>query len=109
MLPATLQGAFSRLTEALDSQPGLAETLHVRWAAGGAANRSVGALSAALAATIDLLEAELGALTQSTADGAELGQLFGQPAGEILFGWVAASTWRRDVRLAPVLEIALKH
>src|SRR4051794_29569660 len=66
MLPVTLQGAFSRLTEALGTEPKLPEILQSRWAAGGRTSRSVVDLSAELVATIDLLEAELSMFTQST-------------------------------------------
>src|SRR5262245_13367687 len=39
MLPLPVQGAFSKLTEALRSQPALAQTLHARWVEGGRTSR----------------------------------------------------------------------
>jgi tRNA A-37 threonylcarbamoyl transferase component Bud32 len=106
MLPVPVQGAFGKLKEALGAQPDLIELLRARWAAGG---RTSPELSADIVATLEMFEPELATLTQSTDDSAALGKLFGQDVGELLFAWCSASTWRRDVRLAPVLAAALEH
>ncbi|MBX3204442.1 MAG: serine/threonine protein kinase [Labilithrix sp.] len=108
MLPVPVQGAFSKVIEALGEKPELAEALRARWSAGGA-RAAASAISADLAATLDVLEVELPTLSRSKDDVAALGRLFAEPAGELLFTWCAASTWRRDVRLAPLLAFAAQH
>ena len=112
MLPVPVRSAFSTINEALASEPALMEALRARWAAGGRARRGprvVHALSAELATTVDLLEAELPTLSRSNDDIAALGKLFAEPAGEVLFTWCSASTWRRDTRLAPILTFAARE
>jgi eukaryotic-like serine/threonine-protein kinase len=108
MLSAPVQGAFSRLTEVLANEPGLAEALRTRLRGGARAARGLAAstLTADVAAIVDILESELPTLTQSKDDAAALAKVFAGPAAEILFTWCAASTWRRDVRLAPLLAAA---
>ncbi|MDF2692226.1 MAG: Serine/threonine protein kinase [Labilithrix sp.] len=108
MLPVPVQGAFSRLTEAVGSDPKLIEALQARWG-GGARHprgRVANDLSADIGATLDLLETELPTLTQSKDDAAVLAKVFAGPSAEVLLAWCAASTWRRDVRLAPLLAAA---
>src|SRR4051812_6647066 len=98
MLPATLTAAFATLTALLDQRPDFADSLRTRWRVGGrevGAAPTLGELPAA-----DLLTGALPPLTQSQV--AALGALFAEPAGEVLFSWCAASTWRRDVQLAPL-------
>ncbi|MBX3216741.1 MAG: serine/threonine protein kinase [Labilithrix sp.] len=106
MLPVPVQGAISKVIEALGEKPELSEALRARWAPGGARGA---ALPADLAAMLEVLDVELPTLSRSKDDVAALGALFAEPAGELLLTWCAASTWRRDVRLAPLLAIAARH
>jgi serine/threonine-protein kinase len=54
----------------------------------------------------DRLGDGLSALTYSESDVAALGELFREPAGEVLFSWCLASAWRRDAQMAGLLAIA---
>jgi serine/threonine-protein kinase len=99
MLPDQVQAAISTLTELLSEQPELGEAVRVRWRTGHEHVNS--GLPAA-----ELLGDQLPALTHADDNIAILGKLFDGPAGEILFLWCSASTWRRDARLSPLLTIA---
>ncbi len=100
MLPDQIQGALSTLTALLAQRPDLSEAMRVRWRAGGS-ERAEGELPAA-----DALWEHLPALTHSNEDIILLSKLFDGPAGEVLFLWCAASTWRRDASLARLLAVA---
>jgi len=103
MLPGPVQDALSTLGAALMSRPDLGDSLLARWRAGG--KRRDGDLPADVLAAADLLGNALPALTQGEGHVA-LGKLFAEPAGEVLFSWCAASTWRRDVHMAKLLATA---
>jgi serine/threonine-protein kinase len=101
MLPPQVQGAFSKLIEALAAQPGLKDAVRDRWRM-----QAEGGEDDVVTAAADQLGRELPALTQSQGYVTALEDLFVDPAGELLFQWCAASTWRRDARLAPLLSVA---
>ncbi len=85
------------------SRSDLGDGLLSRWRAGG--KRLDGDLPADVRAAADLLGNALPALTQGEGQIA-LGKLFTEPAGEVLFEWCTASTWRRDAQMAKLLAAA---
>ena len=101
MLPDDVFAAFSTLTAALEANPGLADPLRVRFRSVG---RAAADLPKELRDAADLLTTALPGLTHD--DAASLGALFGEPAGDVLFAWCAASTARRSASLAPLLAVA---
>ena len=104
MLPAAAHEAFSTLAAALGGRPELGNAVRSRWRAGGEAMAVD--LTADVRAAADRLGALLPALTQGEGELSELGNVFAGDAGEVLFSWCAASTWRRDARIAKLLTIA---
>ncbi len=102
MVPAHVQAAFATLTALIEQRPELADVLKRRWSVGGRAG-ALAKLEGELPAA-DLLVKELPPLT-ITAPSA-LSALWDEPAGEILFMWLSASVWRRDVAMARLLESA---
>ena len=99
------QSALATLAEVLETHIELAESLRARWlpdpGAGG-----YEALPPEASRAANLLAATLPPLTESDADLAALGKLFAEPTGGMLLSWCRASTWRRDTKLAPLLECA---
>ena len=108
MLPANAQEALSTLTSAFNERPELVSAVRTRWRGGSriAAGEEASELPEQLRAAADLLAEALPAETRAAADVAVLGELFAQPAGDVLFAWCAASTWRRDTHIARLLAIA---
>src|SRR4051812_46953642 len=101
MLPAPAQEALSTLTAAFGERPELVETVRTRWRGGSRiAFDHANDLPEDVRAAADLLAEALPAETQTPSDIAMLGELFAQPAGDVLFAWCAASTWRRDTHIA---------
>ncbi|RYZ04907.1 MAG: serine/threonine protein kinase [Myxococcales bacterium] len=98
--------ALTVLMRALTEQPELEEPVHERW-------RSPKTPSAAL--TPELLAATdaLGAALFTTALPGEpvsfLAKAFTEPSAPVLLLWCYASTWRRDIQLAPLLLLASKQ
>lgn len=129
MLPAPLLRAFEALAEPLTTRPEIASAARALWRAGGRPTAKVAAhLDGEL--PLSVLEPTRAVLTEPLRDAAlelsallpmltydgeavpELGALLsdpGDPNGTVLFAWMAASTWRRDTRLAPLLAIAATH
>ena len=110
MLPEAAQGALSALALALQQDPLLGRSLSRRWGRHGLADDTdapAQALSADVSGAADRLAALLPALTAAADSAALLGGLFEQPEGEVLLVWCRASTWRRDVQLAPLLARAM--
>jgi serine/threonine-protein kinase len=62
-----------------------------------------------LALAVDRLADELPALTLVEGDVALARKLFAGPLGDPLLMWCAASTWRRDAKLADLLTAAASH
>jgi serine/threonine-protein kinase len=109
MLSAELDGAFHALGAALATNPALEAELVARWLPRAVARPSLGELPAELeAACIRLLE-ELPPITQSTAGITALSPLFADVRAVPLLAFCAASTARRDVRLAPLLVAASRE
>src|SRR5919205_899470 len=108
MVPTQAREAFSKLTAALAANPELENALRVRWHAGGrdgtaASTQRDAEMAEDLRADADLLAETLPGLTHSPEDIAALGELFEEPAGEVLFTWCSASAWRRDTQVARLL------
>jgi serine/threonine-protein kinase len=111
MLSAQLQTALAALTASMASFPELEEALGVRWRGG---NREGGQfhlaveITAEQRAAADAVAAELPALSRSDAGVASLGEILASPEGAVVLAWCAASAWRRDVRMAPLLSVAAR-
>lgn len=109
MLPGQVQQALSTLTSAVAERPTLQGALYGRWRAASSAaavDPGTGDLSEELRAAADALDRAMPPLTRSQVGLADLGALFGEPAGEIVFTWCAASAARRDARMARLLTSA---
>jgi serine/threonine-protein kinase len=108
MPPSPAEDALSTLTDAITKNPELNEALRARWRAGGdvAHEKTEPGLPENLHAAADLLGESLPVASQSDEEIVGLATLFAKPAGEVLFSWCAASTWRRDAQIAKLLEIA---
>ena len=104
MLPAPVQDALSTLATALLGSPALHAALYSRWRA-ASIDRS-GSLAEEVRAAADALDRAMPTLTRSQNGIAELGQLFGDPRGEIVLTWCAASGARREARMARLLGMA---
>jgi eukaryotic-like serine/threonine-protein kinase len=101
--------ALAVLMQALTQQPELEEHVHERWRSrsGGAGAPSV--LSAEVAKAADTLGQDLLALAQPGQDVSSLSKPFGEPAAPVLLLWCYASTWHREIALAPILTLAAKR
>jgi hypothetical protein len=113
MLSEQAQDALSALAVSLAAQPELDEAMRLRWrgrARDGTTERLTAPLPADLSAAADVLGSALPALTQAAGEVTALGDLFADPTGgAVLLAWCAASTSRRDARLARLLAIAATH
>ncbi len=98
--------ALSTLTEAILARPELGAVLGARWRRRGPAEDGDASLSEEIRDAANRLAQTLPAATQSDPQVASLGALFDEPEGEVLLAWCAASVWRADVRLAPLLAMA---
>jgi len=107
MLQPRAEEALSLVARAIAARPDLESALGDRWRAGGAAVRSAG-VPEEVAAAAEVLGAALPALTRTADSAPALGELFAREAGDALLCWCAASAWRRDTQLAPLLEIAVR-
>jgi serine/threonine-protein kinase len=102
-------GALSTLAAALAARPELGDAVRARWSSDGvdaAIERSPGELPEGPRAAADAAAQALPPLTHSDSDVSALGELFANPAGDVLLSWCAASTWRRDVSMAKLLALA---
>ncbi|MDB4996025.1 MAG: hypothetical protein JWM74_3457, partial [Myxococcaceae bacterium] len=109
MLPPPIEDAASSLVAPLSTSSEDGDAVRIRWRAGerdAKAKRLESDLPKEIRAAADLLEQMLPELTQSDAGVAALGALFAEPRGEVVLSWCASSTWRRDVQMAPLLELA---
>jgi hypothetical protein len=95
--------ALSTLTEAILARPELGAVLGARWRRRGSTDDGDAGLSEEILDAANRLAHTLPAATQSDPQLAALGALFDEPEGDVLLAWCAASVWRADVRLAPVL------
>jgi serine/threonine-protein kinase len=114
MLRAQAEDALSTVAAAVAAEPELEAALAARWRgpeSGEERRQAAGPLPelpSDVAAVVDLLASGLANLSQVDADVDGVAALLraGSPAGKVLFTWCAASTWRRDARLAPLLRTA---
>jgi serine/threonine-protein kinase len=95
------------LTAVLAARPHLAGALRARWRPGGGGKGAEASEALAVDAcrAADGLGRALPALTQSNDAVATLGSLLPTPAGDVLLAWCAASAWRSDVRMSPLLAL----
>ncbi|NUP12061.1 MAG: serine/threonine protein kinase [Polyangiaceae bacterium] len=110
MLPQKVRDALSGLTQAFADNPDVEPAVVARWRAG---SRRAGATSHAdvsedVRRLADTLSTELPAFTHHEAGSVALGEVLGGADARALFAWCSASTWRRDINLAPVLEAAAR-
>ena len=102
MLPEKVQGELATLTAAARESPALFARLHARWRRAD----TEAELEEAVRSAADALDEVLPGLTQSESGRAALAKLFGEPPGEIVLTWCAASGARRDARMAELLKAA---
>jgi eukaryotic-like serine/threonine-protein kinase len=107
MFPTHLHGALAQIF-ALGAGSELERAVRARWRDAGRGGAPSSQLPKHLQSAADELAEVLPALTRSDDGIADLCELLVEPGGEVLFSWCAASTWRRDVRLAPLLATALR-
>ncbi|MBI5532817.1 MAG: serine/threonine protein kinase [Deltaproteobacteria bacterium] len=105
MIPEQVQSAIDTLTSTLASAPVCSDALFLRWRAG----ESNEALSAEACAAADVVDRAFPALSRSSVGTADLGALFGEPRGEIVFLWCEANAGRRDARLSKLLAAGATH
>ena len=91
MLPAQVQDALATLSPLA----GALGALQKHWR--GDAPDASASLSDAERAAADVLDRALPTLSRSTSGNADLGALFGKPAGELVFTWCAESAARPDL------------
>jgi len=102
--------ALEGLTNTFAAEPELESSVGSRWRTGGrrAIDLELAPIPDAVRAHADQLATSLPELTQSDEETDALGELFNGPFGRVLFLWCTASTWRRDIRLARLLDIAAR-
>src|SRR5438094_8165477 len=96
---ASVEDALHALAS-ITSDAEIAEAARARWGARADASK----LPAALRGAADDLATALPALTQS--DPAAAVALLDGPDAEVVLAWCAASAWRRDTSMAPLLAAA---
>jgi serine/threonine-protein kinase len=107
MFSPQAEEALTVLMQVLTRQPELEEHVHERWRTrGGAAGVQGSPLSPDVAAATDALGAGLLELAKSGQDVESLAGPFAAPSAPVLLLWCYASTWRRDIRLSPILTVA---
>src|SRR5262245_9680748 len=112
MISDSVQDALATLGAHLGAHPEAEYDLCAHWHTGARASATERVevnLEPEVRAAADALAVALPALTQSDTDTTALGALFAGPAGAALCAWCSASTWRRDVRLGPLLALAARR
>ena len=112
MLPDNVQGALNTLTDLFSTRPTLVDAVRAQWRAGSGLDANPGLDSHVpedVVAAADELSAAMPALTASEPQLALLCATFAEPTGAALLAWCKASTWRRDVHMARLLEAAAKE
>src|SRR4051794_8050337 len=109
MFSPQAEEALAVLLQALTQQPELEEHVYERWRSHGLGAATQQALSPELAKAADTLSASLLALAQPGHDPSALSKPFGEPAAPVLLLWCYASTWHREITLAPILALAAKR
>src|SRR3954471_6482329 len=101
--------ALAVLMQALTRQPELEEHVHERWRSRGSAIGQASLLSSEVLAATDTLGKALLELGLPGQDIGSLAKPFAEPTAPVLLLWCYASTWRRDIQLAPILALAAKQ
>ena len=111
MISAPILDALSLLAASIAERPEIDAALRSRFRAAVhlAPDASEVALPEDLASAADVIADAMPAMTQSAEEAADLAKLFAKPEGTALIAWCAASTWRRDAKLAPLLAAASKR
>ncbi|HYJ11072.1 MAG TPA: hypothetical protein VEX18_18750, partial [Polyangiaceae bacterium] len=110
MLSAEASDALAVLMQALTAQPELEEPVHERWRTRqGVAGAVPSSLSSDMVKAVDALGGALSALTAPGQEVNALGKAFAEAHAPVLLLWCYASTWRRDIELAPILTLAAKQ
>jgi eukaryotic-like serine/threonine-protein kinase len=110
MFSPQAEEALAVLMQVLTQQPELEEHVHERWRTRGSSAAAHGSpLSADVIAATDALGKSLRELAQPDQDVSSLAKPFAAPSAPVLLLWCYASTWRRDVQLAPILTLAAKQ
>jgi serine/threonine-protein kinase len=99
--------ALAVLMQALTQQPELEEHVHERWRSRVGAPGSP--LASEVLAAADALGAALLEVARTGQDVSSLSQPFAEASAPVLLLWCYASTWRRDIQLAPILALAAKQ
>ena len=100
--------ALAVLLQALTQQPDLEEHVHERWRSRIEGAQALPLSEEVLAAT-DALGKGLLELSLPGQDISSLAAPFAGPSAPVLLLWCYASTWRRDIHLAPILTLAAKQ
>jgi eukaryotic-like serine/threonine-protein kinase len=106
MFSPQAEEALARLMQALSEQPELEEPVHERWRRRGAAESP---LEPEIAGAADTLGAALLAMAKPGEPVTPLAKPFSEPSAPVLLVWCYANTWRRDIQLAPILQLAAKQ
>src|SRR5689334_25325709 len=109
MLSDALAGALTLLGSSLAAQPKLEASLVSAWLPRTTAQGAKPELASDIASAVARVTEELPAVTQSVAGITALAALFADERGLPLLAFCAASTFRRDVRLAPLLAAAAQQ
>ncbi|WP_235880384.1 serine/threonine-protein kinase [Polyangium aurulentum] len=104
MLPEDIQTAISTLSRLLAARPELEDAVAAQFRAGGSSEADRRALPQDARAAAGLLRRELPNLSRWAEEVAATAALFGEPAGEVLLSFCAASAFRHDARLSPLLS-----
>jgi serine/threonine-protein kinase len=109
MIDVEVSRSLATLAESCAASPDWLRGLRARWRE-GARERAQADGELELPETVrlagDHLASALPAVTQNEADVTALARTLEGPAGEILFAWATACTWRTDVRLGGLLSWA---
>jgi serine/threonine-protein kinase len=108
MLAPTVREAFARLTQYLQthSDPSEARAALLAYWRGPLHESSKHKLATDYQPAADVLDRALPALSRSNNGTQELAALLHESTGETLFLWLMSVAARRDVRLAPLLQLA---
>ncbi|MDF3067922.1 MAG: Serine/threonine protein kinase [Polyangiaceae bacterium] len=106
MFSSQAEVALTVLMRALTQQPELEAPVHERWRSPKTPSE---ALSADVLSAADTLGAALLATSKPGEPISFLAKAFTEPSAPVLLLWCYASTWRRDIQLAPILVLASKQ
>ncbi len=107
-VPVDVRRALSQLALLVAAHPHLEDAAYSRFQAHPDKAAQDRPLPDEMRVAAALLARELPPLTKSVDACTELASLFGEPAGDVVLAWCAASTWRRDAQLAPILYAGIE-